>query len=317
VLEIDLAGTLPESGYDQLRVVNGSLSVALGGELRVSLASGFVPAPGDRFEILVAPSYTGAFAAVSFPEVPGRTFTLLYETSGVSLVVEGEAQVAAALDLQPGSCVNPLGAGKQGVLPAAILGTTDVSVEDVDPFSIRLEEVAPLRWRLEDVGGTVDGAGCPASAPDGRIDLVMQFSAPEILAAVDPVSIGDDVTLHLTGTLRDGTHLTAEDHISIRGNAKQGKSADFPNAPAVLNLWPAVRPRDAVQRASYALPEPATVRLEVFSVTGELVARLVDAAQPAGTYTVEWRPVGRPGGVYFYRLTAGKEVRTARIVLDL
>jgi hypothetical protein len=145
----------------------------------------------------------------------------------------------------------------------------------------------------------------------------MQFSAPEILAAVDPVSIGDDVTLHLTGTLRDGTLLTAEDHISIRGNAKQGKSADFPNAPAALNLWPAVRPRDAVQRASYALPEPATVRLEVFSVTGKLVARLVDAAQPAGTYTVEWRPVGRPSGVYFYRLTAGKEVRTARIVLDL
>lgn len=56
------------------------------------------------------------------------------------------------VDIRPTSCPNPLNVGEKGVLPVAILGTSSFDVTKVDPASVRLEGVAPLRSALEDVG---------------------------------------------------------------------------------------------------------------------------------------------------------------------
>lgn len=50
------------------------------------------------------------------------------------------------VDVKPTSCPNPLNVGSKGVLPIAILGAEDFDVTTVDPESVRLEGVAPLRW---------------------------------------------------------------------------------------------------------------------------------------------------------------------------
>ena len=55
------------------------------------------------------------------------------------------------IDIKPQSCPNPLNVKKKGVLPVAILGTADFDVNEVDPATVELEGVAPLRWDWEDV----------------------------------------------------------------------------------------------------------------------------------------------------------------------
>ncbi|TET81151.1 T9SS type A sorting domain-containing protein [candidate division TA06 bacterium] len=59
---------------------------------------------------------------------------------------------------------------------------------------------------------------------------------------------------------------------------------------------------------SYELATPGEITLEIYDVTGRLVRKLVDAAQPAGLHTAMWN--GRDeasrklaSGVYFSRLT--------------
>jgi hypothetical protein len=70
----------------------------------------------------------------------------------------------------------------------------------------------------------------------------------------------------------------------------------------------------------YYLPEKCSVSLDVYDVTGVLVARLSEGQQSQGSHTVSWD--GRDGngrqassGVYFYRLKAGKTEISKKMVL--
>lgn len=80
-LRIELGGAAPGTGHDQL-VVSGNAS--LGGELRVALLPGFVPAPGQQFVVLSAGSRSGTFSSV-VSESPIMTISVQY--TGTSAIV--------------------------------------------------------------------------------------------------------------------------------------------------------------------------------------------------------------------------------------
>jgi autotransporter-associated beta strand protein len=87
-LTIELAGTTPGSGFDQLSI---SGTATLGGTLQVNLLSGFVPDTGD-FEILRATGgVTGTFASTVFPIIPGLAWNLVYDPFAVRLVTTASA----------------------------------------------------------------------------------------------------------------------------------------------------------------------------------------------------------------------------------
>jgi flagellar hook assembly protein FlgD len=71
----------------------------------------------------------------------------------------------------------------------------------------------------------------------------------------------------------------------------------------------------------YGLPGPNVVRLEIFDVAGRLVRRLKGGAlEPAGFHQVTWQGRNDRGrelgsGVYLYRLTVGKVVKTRSMTL--
>ena len=71
----------------------------------------------------------------------------------------------------------------------------------------------------------------------------------------------------------------------------------------------------------YYLPADVPVTLEVYDTSGRLVAKLLDGAKQAkGTHSAVWRGIDTQGraassGVYFYRLTCGKETISRKMVL--
>lgn len=130
------------------------------------------------------------------------------------------------VDIKPGSCPNPLSTKSKGVLPAAILGASGFDVSQIDPASVTLAGVPPLRWSYEDVAAPVEPflgkqdcyEDCEEVYPDGYTDLTLKFDTQEVVAALGEVSDGECLVLTLTGKLMEefgGTEISGEDVIVI------------------------------------------------------------------------------------------------------
>ncbi len=65
----------------------------------------------------------------------------------------------------------------------------------------------------------------------------------------------------------------------------------------------------------YSVPQRTTVRLKVFNTIGQQVASLVDEVQDAGAHEVRFNGLTLASGVYFYRLNAGSQTGTKRLLL--
>ena len=146
--------------------------------------------------------------------------------------------VEVAVDIKPQSCPNPLNVKSKGILPIAILGTDDYDVITIDPTSIRLAGVEPLRSGYEDVATPVsDSNDCncmTTESPDGFLDLTLKFETQRIVEAIGDVNDGDVLELPLTGVLSDETPIEGADCILIRGRHKPINPADI-NKDGVVN----------------------------------------------------------------------------------
>lgn len=120
------------------------------------------------------------------------------------------------VDIKPGSCPNPVQTRARGVLPVAILGTAAFDVAQIDPASVALEGVPPLRWSMEDVSTPypsipLEPYDCTEAGPDGFLDLSLKFAYPEVMAAIGDVQAGDVLALSLTADLLDGSSVAGVD----------------------------------------------------------------------------------------------------------
>jgi YVTN family beta-propeller protein len=129
---------------------------------------------------------------------------------------------AVAFDIRPASCPNPLNVKSQGVLPAAVLGSGDFDVTQIDPITLSLEGVQILRWSYDDVAtpymddiDEADAYACTDIGPDGYMDLTLKFDTQAIVEALGPLTDREVRTLMLTGELLDGTPITGEDVVVI------------------------------------------------------------------------------------------------------
>ncbi len=212
----------------------------------------------------------------------------------------------------------------QGVLPVAVLGTEEFDVRFVDPASILLNGVMPLRWNYEDVATPVEDTefcACTTEGPDGFMDLTLKFSREEIIETLGPVSDGEVIPLTLTGLLYDSTDIEGTDCVVIR--AKRGMDDDARSqsgsAPITVgNNYP--NPFNPVTEISFELGAPSHITFEIYNVLGQRVTTLYDGFAEAGEYLIQWDATDENGvrvssGVYFYRLIAGDVVETRKMLL--
>jgi hypothetical protein len=171
---------------------------------------------GYSLSIFIDPSLEGQLLQVGFSNMASN-----WEPSGMFYdnVRFGLQPLDVSLDIKPGGCPNPIHGRSRGVVPAALLGTAELDVNNIDPASLRLEGVAPIRWGYEDVATpfAADLCGCTAAGPDGFFDLTLKFDTQELVGAMASGK-GGDLLLTLTGTLLDGTPIEGQDCVIYVGN---------------------------------------------------------------------------------------------------
>jgi hypothetical protein len=73
-------------------------------------------------------------------------------------------------------------------------------------------------------------------------------------------------------------------------------------------------PFDQTTTISFALPETQPVVLKVYDVYGKEVSVLADGIREKGTHNVVFQTKGLAPGMYMYRLSAGHEVLTRKLI---
>lgn len=74
-------------------------------------------------------------------------------------------------------------------------------------------------------------------------------------------------------------------------------------------------PFNPTTNIKYQLPNTSYVTLEVFDLAGRLVSTLVEELQPSGIYEVTFNGENISSGLYIYRMQAGEQVFTRKLVL--
>lgn len=183
--------------------------------------------PGGRDEDLECDvvSFPGKTAVWS-KDAYNDTVTAIEVEAG-TCACGGGGVLEVPFDIKPTSCPNPLNPRAMGLLPAAVLGTMDLDVTQIDPTSLLLEGVAPLRWAYEDVATPFTPYldkdqcnDCNEAGPDGHLDLTLKFSTQELVMALGSLADGECRVLTLTGTLLDGTAFLGVDVMVVRNRLK-------------------------------------------------------------------------------------------------
>ncbi len=65
----------------------------------------------------------------------------------------------------------------------------------------------------------------------------------------------------------------------------------------------------------FSIPESGNVNLGVYNILGEQVANLVEGIKNAGTFEVTWNAANLPSGIYIYRLEAGNQIISNKMML--
>jgi hypothetical protein len=99
---------------------------------------------------------------------------------------------------------------------------------------------------------------------------------------------------------------------------KQEEGVILPSDYSLSQNYP--NPFNPITEISFSLPGACDVTLEIFNISGQKVATLINSRMEAGNHTIQWDSRENGGasvasGIYLYRLKAGKFVNTKKMTL--
>jgi len=106
----------------------------------------------------------------------------------------------------------------------------------------------------------------------------------------------------------------ASDSLSTpEDTSQQAQTSDLPQSVELSPAFP--NPFNPSTQLPFALPEAAEIRVEVYSITGRLVAVLANGRFDAGRHTLAFNAAGLASGVYLVRARLGEKIQTRKITL--
>jgi hypothetical protein len=204
--------------------------------------------------------------------------------------------VAILVDIKPGSSTNVVNFKNKGVIPVAVLTSSDFDATSLDVASLRFGPGKAVeahgKGHFEDVDN------------DGDIDLMLHF---------DTQATGltnSDGSATLTGKTQSGIPVSGSDVLNVN---KSGSSTadgadvtesenDLPTEFGLGQNYP--NPFNPATTISFAFPTSGHVQLVVVNSIGQEVARLFDGTADGGRrYSVRFDGRELSSGIYMYRLT--------------
>jgi len=88
---------------------------------------------------------------------------------------------------------------------------------------------------------------------------------------------------------------------------------NIPDQYSILNVYP--NPFNPSTSFQINLMNPASVKLEIFDISGRSVETLVKRAYYSGEFKIEWNASENPSGLYFVNMTVGEHRITRKISL--
>jgi len=188
----------------------------------------------------------------------------------------------------------------------------------------------PIATLLQSCSASFTGAGVEIAWELSEVDAGGEFFVSRSEGGAD------FLPLDMSGLERNGLRFTYADSRVEPGKryvykveyAIDGKSrllflSETIETPAALLALHQNRPNpfNPSTTISFTLPAECAVRLDVYDVSGRLVARLLNGEKRgAGLHNVEWNGRDASGraaasGIYVYRLTAGRETISRKMVL--
>ncbi|MFY0698113.1 MAG: SusE domain-containing protein [Balneola sp.] len=128
---------------------------------------------------------------------------------------------------------------------------------------------------------------------------------------------GESIDLKWTvmAVASDSTRM-AENSLNISFTTMIGVSNEPEELPLTFKLnqnYP--NPFNPTSTIQFTLPQSGDVRLDVFTITGQLVTTLVNTRMGSGEHSVTFDGSNLASGVYIYRIMAGKNIQTKRMTL--
>jgi hypothetical protein len=301
----------PEWGGGETRYNTDYASVLQPGEERTWRLTAFSDSPGSEVWL--------SWAA-SIGQVPGDVLLHCRRVSAGGVSDEGEA---AWQDMRQ---VTSLALGRDLGLASAALEVRARRFDLTPPAAVELipgEREMVLRWR-PNPSETVEGYtvlrqdGFAAGADSG---MTVRGELPQLpgqpLAEFVDREVNEETTYtyQLIVRYRTGAQLASGRHSAATRAVIAGTALlqSYPN-PANPEVW-----------LPFELDREAPVRLEIYDVAGQRVRALNLGSLPRGRYAAPGRAAHWDGrdeagqavgsGVYVYRLMAGPEVQTRRLVL--
>ena len=191
-----------------------------------------------------------------------------------------------------------------------ITGTASTDgVEAVNPYysTVKINKIADVEYSVN------DGAWISVLAVDGSFDSLSEdYSIRHTLTG------GGDYTFKVRAVDRFGRPTSPENYFETSIYVTDVEEVALPEVYSLFQNYP--NPFNPSTTIKYYLPTNCPVLLEIFDVSGKRIVSLINEFQDKGHYSLDWNGQDQNGnpvssGTYFYRLKAGKETISRKMVL--
>jgi hypothetical protein len=199
---------------------------------------------------------------------------------------------------------------------AASHNSISISYTDIDGGldGILTNDTGPVFW-LE---GNIDND--PIFSDTGENPFSLSEGSPCIDAGT-PDTTGLDLPLwDIIGNYRiwdgNGDGIKRIDMGAYEfGSIRVGIKSPSPIANNALYISSYPNPFNEYTTIEYELNETGDVLISIYSQFGEKVYLLVNEKQEKGRHKITWNPENLPAGIYFYRLAAGNQSSSGKLVM--
>ena len=149
---------------------------------------------------------------------------------------------------------------------------------------------------------------------DGVILGIFQTGVDGLVESDVQFDLGTEYTI---AALKNGYVVSQTTYTASLTTDISGSYPTLPDKFMLKQNYP--NPFNPTTTISFELPRRSRVTLEVFNILGQMVRELRDETFDAGGYAVEWNGADDRGdqaasGIYLYRLSAGKQALTKKMV---